>query len=80
MAMTLERQSFNKAEKARFGLDDDQYSFFKLYIDFTAIKDLPDDLKELHMERTQLQINSLHIDFDFTCEVVAEYIKNGQRE
>ncbi len=79
MRITPEREQHNQDERERLGLSEGQYYRFKFLIENTKIKNLPDDLKEFRHERTGLTFNSLYIDFDLSCEVVAEYIKNNPR-
>jgi hypothetical protein len=77
---SLRKEGWQEKEMIMLGLTKDEYDYFLKYFDWTDTKDLPDDFKKFHLEKTGYPVESILVDLGWAREVFAEYVKICPKE
>lgn len=67
-------------EMEKLQLSEDQYREFRKLMDFTPVKNLPENLAQFYLEQTGFKITSLKVDLEWASEVFADFVKERKTE
>jgi len=77
---SLRKDGWQEKEMKTLGLTENEYNNFLYYFDWTEVKNLPDELKKYHFERTGFTVESIQVDLGWSREIFAEYVKICSKE